>query len=295
MTSRIDKDKLYEYCSIPVDQLENHPDARIKIKIFDRNDQTMEYCGNMMADEVIANNKAGKMTRWVLPAGPSEQFEYFIDRVNTEEISLKNVHVCLMDDVLDWNCRPFPLDHPYFNNEGRMNKIFYGKIHPKLNIPPEQRHVPRYNDLDAMDETIEKLGGLDTVYGGMGFTGLVAYCEAPRSPWTTISEDEYCQMKTRIFPINDDTIIAGAERRFGGLTHIMPSLSISIGFKSLLNTKRVILVSTTGAWKRTAIRVLMFCEPTVEYPATLFTDKVDEVILLTDRNTAAPPIPTISA
>ncbi len=290
MTSRIDKDKLFEYCRIPVEELEGHPASRIKIKIFDKVDQTMEYTGNMMADEVIAKNKAGKMTRWVLPAGPAEQFETFIRRVNEERICLKDVHVCLMDDVLDWNCRPYPLDHPYFSAVGRMNKIFYGKIDPDLNIPEAQRHYPRYNDLDEMDEVVENLGGLDTVYGGMGFTGLVAYCEAPRSPWTTVTEEEYRQMKTRIFPINDDTIIASAERRFGGLTHIMPPLAITIGFKSLLNTKRVVLVSTTGAWKRTAVRVLMFCEPTVEYPATLFTGKVNEVMLLVDRNTAACPL-----
>lgn len=290
MTSRIDQQKLFNYCRIPVDQLENHPDSRIKIKIFDKSPATYEYAGNMMTEEVIANNKAGKPTRWVLPAGPSEQYETFIRRVNTERISLKNVHVCLMDDVLDWNCRPFPLDHPYFSAEGRMLRGFFSRFDPELAIPSEQIHFPRYNDLDAMDETVDKMGGFDTVYGGMGFTGLVAYCEAPRSPWYTVTEEDYCQMKTRIFPINEDTIIASAQRRFGGLTHMMPPLAISIGFKSLLKTKRVVFISTTGAWKRTAVRVLMFCEPTVEYPATLFTGKGKEVILLTDKNTAACPL-----
>ncbi len=293
MTSRIDKEKLYEYCRIPLDELENHPDSRIKIKIFDESAQVMEYAGNMMADEVIANNQAGKMTRWVLPAGPNEQYKQFIRRVNTERISLKNLHVCLMDNSLDWNSRPYPLDHPYFSGEGRMNRIFYGRIDPELNVPEGQRHAPRYNDLDALDETVEELGGLDTVYGGMGFTGLVAYCEAPRSPWTSITEEEYCQMKTRIYPLNDDTIIASAQRNFGGLTHLVPQMAVSIGFKSMLNTRRVVFISTTGSWKRTAIRILMFCEPTVEYPATLFTDKVSEVIMLTDRNTAASPLPPV--
>jgi len=67
-------------------------------------------------------------------------------------------------------------------------------------------------------------------------------------------------------------------------------MAITIGFKSMMNTKRVVLFSTTGQWKRTAIRVLMFAEPTVEYPATLFTGVVPEVIMITDRNTAAPPL-----
>lgn len=291
MTSRIDKEKLYEYCRIPVEKLENHPEARVTIKIFDEIPQVMEYAGNLMADEVIANNKAGKRTRWVLPSGPNEQYKTFIARVNKERISLKDVHVCLMDDSLDWNCRTFPLDHPNFSGEGRMNRIFYGKIDAQLNVPDAQRHVPRIRDLDAMDRTVEELGGLDTVYGGLGFTGLVANCEAPRSPWTSITEEEYCQMKTRVYPINEDTIIASAQRNFGGLTHIVPQMAVTIGFKSMLQTRRVVFICTTGAWKRTAVRVLMFCEPTVEYPATLFTGKVDEVLLLVDRNTALPPLP----
>jgi glucosamine-6-phosphate deaminase len=291
MTSRIDKEKLFEYCRIPVDELENHPDSKIKIKIYEQASQTYEVAGDMLANEVIKNNKINEPTRWVLPGGPDAMFEQFLKRVHSERISLKNVQVCMMDDYLDFNCRPFPYNNPYFNIRGKMERKLFSRIDPELNIPDEQIHYPLYNDLDLMDETIEKLDGLDTVYGGMGFTGLVAYCEAPRSPWSSVTEEEYCQMKTRIFPINDDTIIAYAQRRFGGLTHMMPPLSVTIGFKSLLNTKRVVLISTTGAWKRTAIRVLMFCEPTVEYPVTLFPGRVGEVILLTDRNTALPPLP----
>jgi hypothetical protein len=49
--SRIDKEKLYEYCWIPADELGNPPDSRIKIKIFDKSAQVMEYAGNMMGDE----------------------------------------------------------------------------------------------------------------------------------------------------------------------------------------------------------------------------------------------------
>jgi glucosamine-6-phosphate deaminase len=290
MTSRINKERLFEYCRIPVDELENHPDSRIKIKIFEKPEQTYELAGSMMADEVIANNQARKPTRWVLPGGPDGMYKYFLARVHKERISLKNVHVCMMDDYLDFNCRPYPYESPYFNIRGRMDRKFFSKIDPELNVPEEQRHYPLYNDLDAMDEAIENLGGLDTVWGGLGFTGLIAFCEAPRSPWYTVTEEEYCQMKTRIWPINDDSVIAYAERSFGGLTHFMPPLGISIGFKSLLNTKRVVFISTTGSWKRAAIRILMFCEPTVEYPATLLPGRVDEVLLITDRNSAAAPL-----
>ncbi len=101
-----------------------------------------------------------------------------------------------------------------------------------------------------------------------------------------------CAVKDNVFlRLNDDTIIALAVRGKGGLTHVIPPMAISIGFKAMLNTQRLVVLSTTGDWKRTAVRMLMFSEPTVEYPATLFTAKVPEVLLVTDKNTIASPLP----
>ena len=288
MTSRMNTSRLCEWCRIPVDELEDHPDSRVKMRIFDRADEVMRFVGSMMADEVEANNVAGKPTRWVLPAGPTEQYETFIDRVNKERINLANVHIFHMDDLLDWQGRPLPLEHRY-SLEGIMMRKFYARIDNALSVPSAQVHLPRIDDIDGLDRAIEEAGGVDTVYGGIGYTGLVAFCEAPRSPWHAISEDEYRESKTRIVQLNDDTIIALSERDEGGLSHVIPPMAITIGFKSMLNAKRVVLFSATGAWKRTAIRVLMFSEPTVEYPATLFTDAVPEVIMVADKNTAAPP------
>lgn len=289
MTSRIDTLKFYEYCRIPVDELENHPDSKITFKLKQTALEVDRCAANMMADEVIENNKTDRITRWVLPVGFHDQVHLFVDRVNRERISLKNVFIITMDDYLDWNCRPYPEGHQ-FNTSARFERVFYDKIDPELTVPANQRFRPLYNNLDLVDNLVDSWGGLDTVYGGLGFRGLVAFCEAPYSPWFTITEDEYCQMKTRIYPLNDDTTIAYAVRNLGGLTHMRPPLAISIGMKSMLKTKRLVLTSTTGEWKRAAVRALMFLDPTVEYPATLFPNKVDEVILVCDRNTAEAPI-----
>jgi glucosamine-6-phosphate deaminase len=289
MTSRIDTEELHRWCRVPMDELEGHPDAKVKIKVFDEAGEALRHVGDLMADEVLANNAAGRPTRWVLPAGPMEQYDTFIARVNEERISLVGLHVFHMDDFLDWQGRPLPLDHPY-SLEGIMRREFYAPIAEDLRPPEEQVHWPRIDDIDGLDRDVEEAGGVDTVWGGMGFTGLVAFCEAPRSPWYSVTVDEYRQSRTRIVVLNDDTIIALAERDEGGLTHVVPPMALTIGFKAMTNTRRVVLFSTTGPWKRTAIRVLLFSEPTVEYPATLFAGVVPEVLMVTDRNTAASPL-----
>lgn len=290
MTSKINIEKIYSYCKIPPEELINHPQSKVKLQVFDQKSDANEFVGQMMVDEILKNNHDKKPTRWVLPAGPMEQYPTFIDRVNKERISLKNVHIFHMDDFLTWESRPLPLDHPS-SLEGRMLRNFYSKIDQDLLMPKNQVHFPRVNNLDALDLAVEAVGGLDTVYAGMGFTGLIAYNEAPRSPWHSITEDEYAKSKTRIVTLNDDTLIAVSVRSKGGLTHAVPPMAITIGFKSMLNSKRAVILCTTGNWKRTAIRMLMFSEPTVEYPATLFPAYVPEVLVVADRDTITSPLP----
>ena len=66
---RISREEKERWCSIPLDELESHPDSKIKLILRDTRPQVAELVGNMMADELIANNAAGKITKWVLPSG----------------------------------------------------------------------------------------------------------------------------------------------------------------------------------------------------------------------------------
>ncbi len=286
----MNRDEMCRWCRIPMEELENHPESKIRLKIYDDKNDVSVVTGNMMAEEVIENNKAGKPTKWILPAGPMGQYRYFADRVNKERISLKNVYVFHMDDFLDWQGRPFPEVDNYYSLKANMIHGFYGLIDQELNVPEENRFFPSIYDIDAIDKKVEELGGVDTVYGGLGYRGLVAFCEAPDSPYYDITVDEYAKSKTRIVHLNEDTLISLSERDLGGFVQIVPPMAITIGFRSMLSAKKAVFMVTTGSWKQTAVRVLMFSEPTVKYPATIFPKYVPEVIVLTDTNTAQPPL-----
>jgi len=288
MASTIDKEKLFQYCRIPVDELENHPDAKVKIKIFEEKDQVHRWAAQDMLDEVIRNNQANRFTSWILPCGPTKQYGYFTQWVNEQKVSLKDVHVFHMDDNLDWQGRPLPLDHP-FSYEGWMRKNFYDPIDPQLAIPEEQRHFPSIYDIEGISKAISKLGRVDTTYGGIGFRGHIAFNEPPLSPWYSVTLDEYRQSKTRIIPLNDDTIVALSHRAAGGCTHAIPPMVITMGMKDLLSAKRLRFLSDTGAWKRTIIRYFLFGEPTVEFPVTLAQDHAD-VLVVADRDTVLPAL-----
>jgi glucosamine-6-phosphate deaminase len=288
MASVINLEKLKEICRIPVDQLERYTDLKMKFKLVEKPEDVHRWAAEDMVDELKRNNAAGLPTRWVLPCGPTRQYPLFAQIINRENISLKNLFVFHMDDMLDWQGRHVPLEHP-FSFEGWMKRGFYGPIRPDLNVPENQRFFPSVLDIDGISKKIEELGGVDTTYAGIGYRGHIAMNEPPRSPWYTVSLDDLRDSKTRILHLNDDTIVALSQRNTGGCSHLVPPMSITMGMKDLLSAKRLRFFSVTGAWKRTVLRILLLGEQTVEYPVTLAQGHPD-ALLVCDRNTILPPL-----
>ena len=290
MDYKITREELFRWCSIPWQELEKQPDLKTKLIIKPDRAEMMHMIGNMMADEVIAHNAAGQPTKWVLPAGPTDEYDIFIDRVNKERISLKNLWIFHMDEFLDWEGRPYPVADTYESLEGTMNVCFYGRIDPELNVPEKQRIWPRINDLDYADNLCQEMGGVDTVWAGIGCKGLVAFCEAPRRYTSRLTVEEYANSKTRIVEINEDTIVALSHRSFGGCYDRVPPRSVTLGFKTMLSAKRAVYMIATGDWKKTVVRVALFSEPTLEYPVTLLPKYIPEVILCCNQDTADHPM-----
>jgi glucosamine-6-phosphate deaminase len=58
--------------------------------------------------------------------------------------------------------------------------------------------------------------------------------------------------------------------------------------RDLLSARRIRLYTDGGAWKQTILRILLFSEPTVDYPVTLVHDHPD-IHVIVDAESAAPP------
>ncbi len=282
----ISKQEINKWCSIPMEELARHPARKMDLRIRQEKSSIDREVADLLVDEVIQNNSIGKPTRWVLPGGPAGQYDAFVERVNTENVDLKNVYIFHMDTWLDWQFRLFPESNLRFSCLGKMNKLLYNRIRPELNVPKEQRFFPDPLQPDLFDERIKALGGIDTVVGGVGCKGLVAFNENPNTYYHRFSLEEYAQSKSRIVRLREDTIIAYAERDFGSCFEALPPNAFTIGMKSMLTAKRAVFVVTTGTWKQTIVRVALFSDPTTEYPVTLFPAYVPNCLLYCDPDTA---------
>jgi glucosamine-6-phosphate deaminase len=285
--SYIAKADLYRWCRIPATELLTHPGLRVRFRIV-RNSAEM---GLLMAQELVevieANNKQNLATRAIAPCGPKCWYAPFTELVRSRNISLRNFFVFHMDECLDWQARPLPVNHPY-NFRSFMEKYFYDGIRPDLAVPQEQRFWLLPSTAEQVRAAIDA-APIDITVGGWGQDGHVAYNQARRHPYSPVSLEELANSSIRIQENNFDTVLALAQRTFGGAYQFVPPMSITLGIKECLSARKVRVYSDTGSWKQTALRVALFSEPTPEYPMTLLQRHQDAIITATEE-TASHPI-----
>jgi glucosamine-6-phosphate deaminase len=275
----------HEMLAMPVDALRTV--SKYPLNVFDLKGDLYEWLARAMADEIIENNKKNQPTRWVLPVGPKSQYPILAKITNEEHISWKNVFAFHMDEYLDWQGRMIDAEHP-FSFRGFCKRNLYDLIDEELKPPESQIVFPNVENIDEFSEKILSAGGIDTLFGGFGYRGLIAFVESPSTRWLKISADELANSKTRIVKLREDTIIALSQRMAGGNSQVIPPMAITIGMKDMLAAKKVHLILDGGAWKQYILRIfLLTTEKDADLPVTLFHDHPN-VIVSADVDSAKP-------
>lgn len=270
---------LYAWCKVPYDQLASHPERRVPFRLCADSAEMGRLMARELVDEIRAHNARGEVTRAIIPCGPSCWYEPFTALVNAERVSLRNLIVFHMDECLDWQGRELPRAHPY-SFRGFMERHFYGPVAADLAVPEENRYWLTPETIDRVREAIEA-APVDITYGGWGQDGHIAYNQARRHPFSHVSLDDVRHSTIRIQENNLDTILALAQRTFGGAYQFVPPMSVTLGIRECLSARKVRLFSDTGAWKQTALRVALFSPPTPEYPITLLQEHPDALLTAT--------------
>jgi glucosamine-6-phosphate deaminase len=283
----IDPDRLREWLSVPVERL---PDTSpIPLRIVPTPADVHRACAQEMFDEMADARRHDRPLTIIVPLGPTGQYPVLAAMINDAGLALDHVTFVGMDQWLDWHGRLLPLEHSC-NFLGEFGRRFVAKLSPALRPPEAQVTFPDPSDLGRPARILAEQGGARTTYGGFGFQGHLAFNEPPSSRWTTVTLDEFRESSTRVLSVSVDTIIAHAQRSFGGNVMAVPPMAATLGMRELLGAQRIRLYTDGGAWKQTILRTLLFAEPTVDYPVTLVRDHPD-VAILVDEASAASPAP----
>jgi glucosamine-6-phosphate deaminase len=286
MTDMTLKD-LYAWCSIPAEELVEHTDRKIPLRLVRDSAEMGRVMAQDFVDVIERNLSRGAQTRAIVPCGPNAWYEPFTEMVNARALSLRDLHVFHMDECLDWQGRLLPIGHP-LNFRSFMEQHFYGGIRPELAVPAAQRYWLEPATADGIRAAISE-APVDITLGGWGQDGHLAYNQARRHPFSQVTLEQLAESTIRIQENNLDTVLALAQRNFGAAYQFVPPMSITLGMRECLSARQVRIFSDTGAWKQTALRAALFADPTPEYPMTLLQRHPDALITAT-LETARHPI-----
>jgi glucosamine-6-phosphate deaminase len=280
----LDSRQLAEWLAIPVEELADR--SPIPLTVCETKDELYRHFAGEMFDEAAGTAERGEELAVIVPLGPKAHYPILARMVNERRLSLEHVTYFGMDQWLDWQGRPLPWNHP-FNLEAYFHRHYLDLVDPGLRPRPENVMFPSVFQLDRLSDEIARRGEIATTYGGFGFQGHLAFNEPPATRWTSVTLEELREGGTRITPLAVDTIIAHAQRALGGNVFGVPPMAVTLGMKDLLSARRIRLYTDGGAWKQTILRILLFSEPTVDYPVTLVHDHPD-VHVIVDAASAEP-------
>lgn len=268
-------DMRHAYYSYTRDELvSNNP--KLPVVVMEDNAAVFRSMAEEMTEEIKLHNEKGEKTVFICPVGPVGQYPFFVEMVNKERISLKNVWFINMDEYLDDEKKWVPENHP-LSFRGFMNREVYGKIDEELLMPEEQRIFPDPENLSYIPELIEKLGGVDICFGGIGINGHVAFNEADPS----MSPEEFLDQKTRVLEITKETRTANAIGDFGGALEDMPHYCVTIGIYEIAHARKIRLGCFRN-WHRAVVRRAAYGEATTDFPVSLLTNHPDINLKITE-------------
>jgi glucosamine-6-phosphate deaminase len=282
----LDLDAFEEWISIPPEELPSR--SPIPIEILPTPDDVFRHFAESVFTEIAETSMSSQNLNLVVPIGPRDQFPILADRINSAGQSLEHVTFFGMDEWLDWQGRPVPWGHPN-RLEAYFHRHFVDLVDPDLRPPKENVIFPSPLAIDNAASEITRRGGIGTTYAGFGFQGHIAFNEPPGNRWSPVTLDDLRASTTRIVQVQTDSIIAHAQRSLGGNVFRIPPMAITLGMRELLSAKRVRLYAVTGSWKQTILRILLFSDPTVDYPVTLVHGHRDVAVVVDARTAECPP------
>jgi glucosamine-6-phosphate deaminase len=240
-----------------------------------------------MLDEYRKAKAAGReKVVYIVPVGPVGQFERLAERCNAERISLEDLVVINMDEYLTPDGRAFlPIEDP-LSFRRHMEEKFYRRLAPELAPSPEQRLFPEPRDPATVGRAIERWGGVDVCFGGVGITGHVAFNDPPE-PDEVCSTDEFAARPSRIVYLSRETVLINSVTAARGNLDRIPRLAVTVGMKEILESRKVRLFMNRE-WQTAIVRKLLHGPVTPRVPASLLQRHPDAHVTATARVTGLP-------
>ena len=246
-----------------------HTYERIPAHIFEDEDAASERLAEKIAESI---NSCSGTFRLGLTTGSSPVAIYrsLVRRHQAGELSFRNVEIYSIDEYY-----PAPAD-----NHSR-NRRLYEELISKVDVNPENVHVPKLSELHDSSYVTEfcaeydaKASGLDLLVMGMGEKGQIGFNEAGAS--------EQSRTRTVLLPYVSRK---RQVKNFAGNLEATPHTAIAMGISTMLSAKKIHLIAW-GEDKADVVRRVSEDKADPTCPASLL-QKHDNISIYVDENSAS--------
>lgn len=118
-----------------------------------------------------------------------------------------------------------------------MRERFFGRVEERLRPPDSQIHFPTTDAIADYSARLEDLGGADVCYGGIGWSGHIAFWEPQLGEEFAGDLAAYRQAGARLVELHPITIMQNALHSFGGDWSWVPPKANTVGPRDIMGAR----------------------------------------------------------
>jgi glucosamine-6-phosphate deaminase len=222
--------------AIPRAQLADHPNPGFRIALVEEPGDFYTRFATDLVDRIRAARDEQRDFVAILPVGPMPQYEIAARLINEERLSLEHVHTFNMDEYANEDGVTAPLSWPG-SFQRAMFAGFFDLVDPELRPREAHIHFPTTEAIADYSARIEALGGADVCYGGIGWSGHIAFWEPQLGAEFDGDLEAYKQAGARLVELHPMTVMQNALHSFGSDWSWVPPKANTIGPREVLGAR----------------------------------------------------------
>ncbi|HHW30574.1 MAG TPA: hypothetical protein GXX20_02700 [Clostridiaceae bacterium] len=272
-----DRELLERLAKMTPEEIEQHPNPDVKIKILPNAGSVMLAEQFMGIKESFEKDK--KFSTIFGNPNPNDHMP-LAELINVNRINCKNCVFITMDEWADQDGNIAPITYKSGFTYSFL-KYFINKIDPELRPLPENILYPTNENINYYSDLIDEKtdGGIDLFVSGPGWAGHIAFID-PCPEYTQVNSiEEYLQQPAKIVTLHPLTIVQNSLHGvFGCSGNIgnVPPKAATIGPRDVLHAKKRIeihSISTMGtfsSWQRMTSRLITHGPVTPMVPGSIY-------------------------
>jgi len=260
-----------------------HPNPNFRIRIIeDPCGMNFEVAWDIVSRIKKSLEEGKKRFVMILPARIPR---LAVSLINRTKISCKHVHTFNMDEYADEDGNTAPASWPR-SFQKLMWDTFFGRIEKNLRPPENQIHFPSTRNINDYGKMIEDVGGPDVCYGGVGWSGHIAFCEPELGAEFKDNLEEFKKVGPRIVELSPMTIMQNS-LLFGkcGDWSWHPPKAATVGPAQIVAAKLNVsrndgYIGGGISWQRFIVRLVAHGPVTPLVPSSILQDLNTDFIIL---------------